>query len=304
MTLFPEFNEERIAVDNDVHLFVRHGGSQDKPALVLLHGYPQTSAMWHGVVAELAMSYHIICPDLRGYGRSDKPESSADHSPYSKRAMAADIAALTQHFGYDRVFVGAHDRGARVAHRLGLDYPDKVNAMMLLDIAPTREMYANTDVNFAKLYWHWFFLIQKFPLPETLINADPRGYWMMKCTTQARNGNPFHPDALEEYLSTFETAEAVHASCEDYRAAATIDIAHDDADGDKKLSMPLHILWAKQGVIETCFDALSLWRTRATAVTGQSLDATHYMAEEHPVEIAREMHQFFSSSNEMQESLK
>ena len=304
MTLFPGFNEERIAVDDNVHLFVRHGGSQGKPALVLLHGYPQTSAMWHGVVAELAMDYHIICPDLRGYGRSDKPDSDADHSPYSKRAMAADIAALIQHFGYDRVFVGAHDRGARVAHRLGLDYPDRVAAMTLLDIAPTREMYANTEVNFARLYWHWFFLIQKFPLPETLIGADPRAYWMMKCTTQARNENPFHPDALEEYLSTFETAEAVHASCEDYRAAASIDIAHDDADDDKKLSMPLQVLWAKHGVIETCFDALSLWRTRAEAVTGHAMDATHYMAEEKPAEIAREMHQFFSSAHDRRESLK
>ncbi len=304
MTLFPEFSEDRIAVADKVHLFVRHGGSLDKPALMLLHGYPQTSAMWHAVVAELASEYHIICPDLRGYGRSDKPASSDDHSPYSKRTMAKDIAALIEHFGYDQVFVGAHDRGARVAHRLGLDHPDKVKAMALLDIAPTREMYANTDVEFAKAYWHWFFLIQKYPLPETLINADPRGYWMMKCTNQARNENPFHPDALEEYLSTFETADAVHASCEDYRAAATIDIAHDDADGNNKLSMPLHVLWAKRGVIETCFDAVALWQARAESVTGRVVDATHYMAEENPTEIANELHQFFCGSKTMPERLK
>lgn len=295
MTLFTGFTEERVDV-GDVRLFVRHGGMPGKPPLVLLHGYPQTSAMWHAVAAHMAQDYHIICPDLRGYGRSDKPESDTEHRPYSKRAMANDIAALIRYFGYQRVFVTAHDRGARVAHRLGLDHPDLLHAMMLLDIAPTREMYANTDATFARDYWHWFFLIQKNPLPETLIAADPRGYWKMKCNAQARQGNPFHPDALEEYLSTFETLDAVHASCEDYRAAATIDIVHDDADNGATLSMPIHVLWAKHGVIEKCFDALHLWRTRADKVTGRAIEATHYMAEEQPELIAREMHEFFLRS--------
>lgn len=294
MTLFPGFQEERIQT-GDISMFVRHGGNRNKPPLVLLHGYPQTSAMWHGVVTELTEDFHLICPDLRGYGRSDKPVSDADHAPYSKRAMADDIAGLIRHFGYDSAVIGAHDRGARVAHRLGLDHPEMVRAMLLIDIAPTREMYAGTDDAFARAYWHWFFLIQKAPLPENLIGADPRGYWMMKCTNQARGDNPFHPEALEEYLSTFETKEAIHASCEDYRAAATIDIDHDNAD-TAKLGMPLHVLWAKRGVIETCFDALALWKTRAANVTGHAVDGTHYVAEEHPAEIAHEMGNFFAKT--------
>ncbi len=294
MSLFPGFTEERIDLGR-ISLFVRHGGTSGKPPLILLHGYPQTSAMWHGVVADLKDRYHIICPDLRGYGQSEKPLTDTDHSPYSKREMANDIAALADHFGYDRILIGAHDRGARVAHRLGMDHPDLVQAMLLLDIAPTREMYANSIDAFARAYWHWFFLIQQAPLPETLIGADPRGYWMMKCTNQARGDTPFHPDALEEYLSTFDSPESIHASCEDYRAAATIDITHDDADDGAKLKMPLRVLWAKRGVIESCFDALALWQTRAKHVTGQALDATHYMAEEIPHDIAADMHHFFTN---------
>ncbi|WP_339636909.1 alpha/beta hydrolase [uncultured Sulfitobacter sp.] len=296
MTLFGGFREERIKT-GEMTLFVRHGGSLDKPPLILLHGYPQTSAMWHGVAAELAADYHLICPDLRGYGRSDTPASDVDHAPYSKRAMAGDIAELIRHFGYGSAFVGAHDRGARVAHRLGLDHPEMVRAMMLIDIAPTREMYAGTDDVFARAYWHWFFLIQEAPLPETLIGADPRGFWMTKCTNQARGDNPFHPEALEEYLSTFESSEAIHASCEDYRAAATIDIDHDNAD-DAKLGMPLHVLWAKRGVIEAGFDALALWKLRAKHVTGHAVEGTHYVAEEHPADIAREMRSFFAKTGD------
>ncbi len=294
MTLFPTLQEEFITL-KDVTLFVRHGGQQEKPALVLLHGYPQTSAMWHGTIPHLQEDFHLICPDLRGYGRSSKPETTEDHAPYSKRAMAADIAQLVQHFGHETCFIGAHDRGARVAHRLGLDQPDMVTGMTLVDICPTREMYAEGRDAFARAYWHWFFLIQPAPLPETLIGADPRGYWKMKCTNQTKGENPFHPEALEEYLAAFEDPAAIHASCEDYRAAATIDIAHDDADQGAKLQMPVDVIWAKRGVIEACFDALELWRRRAVDVRGAAIDGTHYMIEEHPEDIASRMRGFFKS---------
>jgi haloacetate dehalogenase len=208
--------------------------------------------------------------------------------------MANDVVGVMKRLGHERFLVGAHDRGARVAHRLGLDHSDKVDAMVLLDIAPTREMLAHTTAEFAKAYWHWFFLIQPTPLPEHLIGLDPEKYWKMKCTSQARGINPFIPDAMAEYIAAFSDPDAIHASCEDYRAAASIDIAHDDDDGGKKLYMPLLTLWAKRGVIDTCFDALDLWRQRAQHVEGEALDCTHYMAEEIPEEIAQRMTEFFT----------
>lgn len=291
--MFQEFVEERIEGDGAT-LFVRRAGPAGAPPVVLIHGYPQTSAMWHKVAPVLARGFQVICPDLRGYGRSDKPPSSGSHFPYSKRAMARDIHEVMARLGHDRYLVGAHDRGARVAHRLGLDYPKHVAAMTLLDIAPTREMYANTSAKFAQAYWHWFFLIQKYPLPEQMIGADPEGFWKLKCFNQAGGDNPFTDAALDEYLKAFSSPEAIHASCEDYRAAATIDIDHDDADQGRKLPMPVQALWAKHGVIETCFDALALWRQRADHVEGEALDATHYMAEEIPEDIALCMAGFFS----------
>lgn len=294
MRLFDGFHEDRIAC-GEVSLFVRHNGAVERPALLLLHGYPQTSAMWHGVAPRLAERYHVICPDLRGYGRSDTPATEPDHASYSKRRMAGDMIALLDHFGHAQTFVGAHDRGARVAHRLGLDHVARVRAMVVLDIAPTREMYANTSDAFARAYWHWFFLIQPAPLPETLIAANADTFWLGKCVNQAGGESPFHPDALAEYLRCFANPEVIRGSCEDYRAAASIDIIHDDADGGRKLSMPLLALWATRGVIERCFDPMALWRMRADHVQGQALEATHYMAEEIPEDIADRMARFFDS---------
>jgi haloacetate dehalogenase len=290
--MFKDFLEERIKGDGAA-LFVRRAGPSGAPPLVLLHGYPQTSAMWHGVAPILAKSFQVICPDLRGYGRSDKPPSDDTHFPYSKRATARDIVNIMERLGHHRFLVGAHDRGARVAHRLGLDFPDRVMAMTLLDIAPTREMYSGATAKFAEAYWHWFFLIQQQPIPEQIIGADPAGFWKLKCFNQAGGTNPFSEQALLEYLSAFTNPEAIHASCEDYRAAVTIDIEHDNADQGRKLPMPTLALWSKRGVIETCFDALDLWRQRAEQVEGEALDATHYMAEEIPDEIASRMKDFF-----------
>ena len=251
--------------------------------------------MWHGVAPVLARSFQVICPDLRGYGKSDKPTSDLSHSLYSKRAMAKDIVAIMKHLGHKKYFIGAHDRGARVAHRLGLDHPHYVNAMVLLDIAPTREMYAGTTTHFARAYWHWFFLIQPSPLPEQIISKDPESFWKLKCFNQTSGDNPFTKEALAEYLDAFKSPKTIHASCEDYRAAASIDIEHDNED-QKKLVMPILALWAKRGVIEKCFDALKLWRKRADKVEGESINASHYMAEEIPEEIAKRMSEFFLHS--------
>ena len=256
-------------------MFIRRGGHQDAPPIVLLHGYPQTSAMWCSVAPILARSFQVVCPDLRGYGKSEKPASDTSHFPFSKRAMAQDIVAVMKNLGHDKFFVGAHDRGARVAHRLGLDYPDSVESMVLLDIAPTREMYDSTTTKFARAYWHWFFLIQPNPLPEQIISKDPEAFWKLKCFNQTLGKNPFSKEALAEYLDAFKQSDTIHSSCEDYRAAASIDIEHDNEDKGKKLSMPILALWAKQGVIESCFDALKLWRLRANQVEGEALQSGH-----------------------------
>ena len=291
--MFKGFICEMIKGDG-ASLFVRRAGPRNAPSIVLLHGYPQTSAMWHGVAPILARSYQVVCPDLRGYGQSDKPASDSLHQPYSKRAMANDIIAVMRRLGHKRFLVGAHDRGARVAHRMGLDHPNCVAAMTLLDIAPTREMYANTSTEFARNYWHWFFLTLPSPFPEKMIGADPEMFWKQKCFYQSKEKVPFVSEALTEYLDAFANPEMIHASCEDYRAAASIDIEHDNADLGKKLKMPILTLWAKHGVIETCFNGLNLWRLRAKKVEGEALEATHYMAEEIPEEVAARMSNFYS----------
>ena len=291
--MFDGFSEIMVPGDG-TDIFLRHAGAPDAPGLLLLHGYPQTSAMWHLVAPLLTADYHVICPDLRGYGRSGKPDTDDAHAPYSKRAMARDMIAVMDHFGHDQFFVGAHDRGARVAHRLALDFEDRVRAMVLLDIAPTREMYRDAGTEFATAYWHWFFLIQKHPMPEQIIGTDPDRYWKLKCFNQTKGSNPFSDAALAEYLDAFRAGDAIHASCEDYRAAATIDIQHDNDDGDRKLATPTRLYWAKRGAIAACFDALALWRERASNIDGEMLNATHYMAEEIPDDIARRMADFFA----------
>ncbi len=262
------------------------------PPLLLLHGYPQTHAMWHRVAPRLARSYRVVCADLRGYGASDKPPTSADHVAYSKRAMAADMLAVMAALGHDRFLVGAHDRGARVAHRMALDHPEKVRALALLDIAPTREMYAGTTDAFARAYWHWFFLILPAPFPEQMISADPEGYWLKKCGSGSAGLTPFSDAARAAYIAAF-TPETIHASCEDYRAAAGIDIAHDDADGTRRVHQPLLALWGAHGVIGRCFDPLALWRLRAERVAGESLPGGHYLAEELPDLVAGRFEAFF-----------
>ena len=293
-TLFPGFRLLDVATSG-ARIRVRTGGQG--PALLLLHGYPQTHALWHKLADRLSRRFTLVCADLRGYGDSEKPPTDAEHAPYSKRAMARDMAEVMAALGHQRFFVGAHDRGARVGHRLALDHPGRVARLATLDIAPTREMYAGTGDAFARAYWHWFFLIQPAPFPERMIGADPEAYWRKKCGSGSAGLSPFSKEALADYLRCFADPATIHASCEDYRAAATIDIRHDDEDGGRKLEQPLLALWGEHGVIGRCFDPLALWRLRAADVRGHSLPGGHYLAEELPDAVAAEFLAFFGEAS-------
>ncbi len=284
--------EERFIDGPDGPMFCRIGG--DGPPLVLLHGYPQTSAMWHVVAADLARDYRVICMDLRGYGRSVKPPSAPDHAPHSKRAMAGDVIAVMDALGHEQFLIGAHDRGARVAHRLAADHPDRVRALAILDIAPTREMYREGDSAFAHSYWHWYWLTLPHPFPETLIAADPAFFWLTKSIGLAKTPAPFVQQALDEYLTCFDDPVLIHCACEDYRAAASIDIAHDDSD-PSLLQMPLLTLWGKDGAIERHFDSLALWQERAANVHGWALPGGHFLAEECPELVIAAWREFFAT---------
>jgi haloacetate dehalogenase len=273
----------------------RKGG--DGPPLLLLHGHPQTHEIWHKCADELARHFTVIATDLRGYGASGKPASDAQHTPYSKRAMAADQVAVMRHFGFERFLVCAHDRGARVAHRMALDFPDAVDRLMLLDIAPTLAMYEATDREFATAYFHWFFLIQPTPLPEVLIGGNPDAYIDRVMGNRHAGLAPFAPHALQAYRDALASPGAVHAMCEDYRASASIDLAHDRADLERglKLACPLRVLWGQEGVIERCFDALDEWRKVARDVSGRALPCGHYIPEEQPELLLAEMLAFFEA---------
>jgi haloacetate dehalogenase len=285
--LLPGFDDTRIAV-NGVHLRARTLRVQHKPPLLLLHGHPQTHLIWHKVATRLAEHFSVVAPDLRGYGDSDKPGGGAHHEDYSKRRLALDNLELMLQFGYSRFAVMAHDRGARVAHRLAADHPSAVSRMVLLDIAPTLAMYEQTSMEFASAYWHWFFLIQAAPLPETLIASDPSFYiermMSSRFASEAACAAAFTPEAMAEYKRCISMPGAVHAICEDYRASATIDLLHDRSDRDqgRMLEMPLFILWGARGTIERCFKPLDEWRRLASDVRGHNLPCGHYIPEEAP----------------------
>ncbi|CDG53960.1 MULTISPECIES: alpha/beta fold hydrolase [Halomonadaceae] len=267
---------------NGVEIAFRMGGRG--PALLLLHGHPQTHVIWHKVAEELAQHFTVIAADLRGYGDSSKPDDDPEHLNYSKRAMAQDMAELMSALGFERFKVLAHDRGARVAHRLGVDHAERVERMVLLDIAPTLAMYRGTNEAFARSYWHWFFLIRPQPLPEMLIQSDPTQY--LKSVMGARSAGmaPFSSEALAEYERCLSLPGTATGICGDYRASATIDLEHDQADIDAgvKLTCPLKVMWGAEGAIEACFDALSEWQKVAIDIEGKALPCGHYIAEEVP----------------------
>ncbi|MDX2481855.1 MAG: alpha/beta hydrolase [Desulfuromusa sp.] len=268
-----------------------HGGS-GRP-LLLLHGYPQTHVMWHKIAPYLAQHFHVICPDLRGYGDSSKPASTPDHAPYSKRAMAQDMVEVMDYFGYKEFFVAGHDRGARVTHRLALDYPEKIKKACVMDIAPTHHMFKTTDQNFATGYYHWFFLIQPNGLPEHMIGCDPDYFLTQKLGQWSAPEALFADEAMAEYLRCFSNPETIHASCEDYRAAASIDLEHDEDDMAKQVQCPLLVLWGAKGFVHRCYDVLRVWRERARQVEGRALDSGHFLPEEAPMAVCEELIQFY-----------
>ncbi|MBE0463208.1 MAG: alpha/beta fold hydrolase [Halomonadaceae bacterium] len=281
---------------NGVEIAFRMGGNG--PALLLLHGHPQTHVIWHKVAESLAQHFTVIAADLRGYGDSGKPDDDAEHLNYSKRTMAADMAELMSGLGFERFKVLAHDRGARVAHRLGVDYAQRVERMVFLDIAPTLAMYRGTNEAFARSYWHWFFLIRPQPLPEMLINSDPAQYLKSVMGARSAGMTPFTPEALAEYERCLALPGTATGICGDYRASATIDLVHDQADIDAgvKLTCPLKVMWGAEGAIEANFDALSEWRKVATQVEGKALPCGHYIAEEIPEVLLDEALAFLLSA--------
>jgi haloacetate dehalogenase len=285
MSLFPGFAERTIRTSGAT-INLRIGG--EGPPLLLLHGYPQTHVMWHKVAPQLAREYTVVCPDLRGYGDSSKPKGLPDHSNYSKRAMALDMVEVMESLGFVAFHVVGHDRGGRVAHRMARDHGRRVRTLTVLDISPTLKMYESTNMQFAKAYYHWFFLIQEAPLPEKMLEGLGPDY-ILKRLGRGKSGiKVFDRRALAEYARCFNP----HSTCEDYRAAATIDLVHDRKDR-QKITMPVLALWGRQGVIAALFDCLEDWREVASDVRGRTLPCGHFIPEERPKELVAELRRFF-----------
>ena len=288
--MFEGFERQRVETPGAEIELVRGG---EGPPVLLLHGYPQTRAMWHLVAPKLAEDFTIIAADLRGYGDSSKPFGDEDHGTYSKRTMAADQAAVMDSLGFDSFAVIGHDRGARVGHRMALDYTDRITKLAVLDIVPTRHVFGTVGKDLATAYYHWFFFIQPYDLPETLIGADPSYYLRKKLGGWGTSLETFAPEALTEYERCFDAA-TIHASCEDYRASASIDLVHDEADLEegRKVKCPLLALWGGRGVMEPIYNVEAVWREYANDVRGKPLDAGHFLAEERPAETAQELANF------------
>lgn len=252
------------------------------PPVLLLHGYPQTHVMWHRVAPALARRHTVVAADLRGYGDSDKPAAGADHAGYGKRAMAADQVRLMRHLGFEQFAVVGHDRGARVAHRMCLDHPERVDRVAVLDIVPTRHVFATVDAETALRYDHWFFLAEPADLPERLIGADPEYYLRWKLDQWSGDASAFAPEAVAAYLRWFTQPAAIHASCEDYRAAASIDLEHDEADfaAGRRVDCPLLALWGARGFVGRHYDVPAVWRAYASDVRGAAADCGHFVPEE------------------------
>lgn len=289
--IFGDRFERRTVTTGGAEINLVHGGS-GKP-LLLLHGYPETHAMWHLVAPRLARDFHVICPDLRGYGDSSKPAGGDDHSGYSKRAMARDMVEVMAALGHETFAVAGHDRGARVTHRLALDHPDRVQKACVMDIVPTRHMFKNTDQHFATGYYHWFFLIQPHGLPEHMIGCDPGYYLTRKLGHWSAPGATFPENVVEEYIRCFSQPETIHATCEDYRAAASVDLEHDEADRHRKLDCPLLVLWGDKGFVNRTYDVLKVWREHASQVQGRALNSGHFLPEEAPEAVTDELLRFF-----------
>ena len=289
------FISTQHASDGEILISYQMGGSG--PPLLLLHGFPQTKMIWHRVAPALAKHFTVIASDLRGYGASSKPQGLADHSTYSKRAMASDQAQLMNALGFSHYGVLGHDRGGRVAHRLALDYGKQVNKLMVLDISPTLAMYEQTTMQFASSYWHWFFLIQKAPIPETMIGANTEFFMKQFMGGRHAGLSIFAPECWQEYVLAMSDPACLHAMCEDYRAAASIDIEHDRQTIAQKqlLEMPVRVLWGEFGQVNACFKPLEDWQKLGTDVSGQTLQSGHYIPEEIPEGLIAEARAFFAA---------
>lgn len=290
--MFDSFRAFDIAVNGvNIHGVTAGNG----PPLLLLHGYPQSHLIWHRVATRLAERYTVVATDLRGYGASGKPDSGEDHAAYSKRVMAQDQVDVMRALGHDTFYLCGHDRGGRVAHRLATDTPQAVKKLMTLDIAPTLAMYEQTDMAFAQAYWWWFFLIQPHPFPEEMILANPEVFLRKKIGWGHAGLSAFTAETYAAYLSYMRDPATVHAMCEDYRAAAGIDLAHDRADrtAGNRHAVPLRVLWGEFGVVNRCFTPLADWEKVADNVSGRTLPCGHYLPEESPDELLSEMLSFF-----------
>jgi haloacetate dehalogenase len=293
MSLFPGFTNRKIRTSGAT-INLKVGG--EGPPVLLLHGYPQTHAMWHKVAPALARGFTVVCADLRGYGDSSKPKGVPGHANYSKRVMALDMVEAMEALGFDEFHLVGHDRGGRVAHRLARDHGRRVHTLTVLDISPTLKMYRSTTMQFAKAYYHWFFLIQEAPLPERMLAGQTPWYILGRLGRGPSRLRHFDKRAVAEYVRAFRDPRTIHATCEDYRAAATIDLVH-DKQSKSKIRMPVLALWGRQGVIAALFDCLADWREVATDVRGRALQCGHFIPEEKPKELLTELRRFLGAGD-------
>ena len=279
--MFEGFEQHQIEAAGTTINLVKGG---DGPPLLLLHGYPQTHTIWHKIAPRLAEEFTVVAADLRGYGDSGKPHGDAEHLAYSKRSMAQDQVEVMEQLGFDSFFLVGHDRGARVSHRLTKDHPQRVRKLALLDIIPTHRMFQVVNKEMATNTYHWFFLIQPYDFPERVIGADADYFIRSRFLRVNNAATVFPPEAIEEYVRCFCDPAAIHGACEDYRAGASIDLVHDEADLEQKVTCPLFVLWSATGYMGRTQDVLQVLRDYATDVRGHSLSCGHYLAEEMPEE--------------------
>lgn len=285
--LFPGFHTSRIDVDG-VEIFLRHGGSG--PPLLLLHGYPQTHAIWYRVAPVLATSFTVVITDLRGYGDSSKPSGEG---AYSKRAMARDQVEVMSALGFDTFYVAGHDRGARVTHRMALDHPDSVLKAAVLDIVPTQIVFDTVNKQVATDYFHWYFLIQPNGLPEKLIAGDPEFFLRCVLNSWADDRSAFDPRTFAEYKRCMSNPETIRAMCEDFRASASIDLVHDKEDEQRPINPPFLVLWGAQGPMSRSYDILDTWKGKARDLHGKGLACGHFLPEEAPEATVEALRTFF-----------
>ena len=279
--MFEGFERRQIETSGTTINLMKGG---EGPPLLLLHGYPQTHMMWHKITQRLAQDFTVVVPDLRGYGDSGKPPGDPDHLNYSKRAMAQDQVEVMQQLGFESFLLAGHDRGARVSHRLTKDHPERVSKLAVLDIIPTHRMFQIVDKEMATNTYHWFFLIQPYDYPERMIGAAADYFIRSRFQSERDAAEIFPPEAVAEYVRCFCDPATIHATCEDYRAGASIDLVHDEADLDKRVNCPLLVLWSASSYVGRTQDVLQVWGEYATDVRGHSLPSGHYLAEERPNE--------------------